>query len=144
KRNIPVIPVLVDGAELPKAEELPEPLRPLVRRQGTRLSHERFGTDVEHLVNSLAKIVLPTSNSTKAPKSRQRLDIKPLIQPAISASRKAIPVPDSAKPPATRNPASRRAYLSTGAYTRDAVRKFEGQYITFRPSLDGSPSLRCY
>jgi TIR domain-containing protein len=28
-RNIPVIPVLIDGARLPKASELPDPLKPL-------------------------------------------------------------------------------------------------------------------
>ena len=32
-RNIPVIPVLVDGARMPKASELPDSLKPLVRRQ---------------------------------------------------------------------------------------------------------------
>lgn len=54
------------------------------------------------------------------------------------------PDPDPAMPATAQNHTSRRAYLSTGAYTRDAVRGYEGQYITFRPSLDGSPTLRCF
>lgn len=33
-RNIPVIPVLVDGGVLPKKDALPESLRPLLRRNG--------------------------------------------------------------------------------------------------------------
>jgi TIR domain len=100
QRDIPVIPVLVDGAQLPKAEELPEPLRPLVRRQGTRLSHERFGADAELLISSLAKIVPPTyrasvtdhtGRTTKAPeKGRRRPEIKPLNQPVVAASLEVI------------------------------------------------------
>src|SRR5262245_16490469 len=31
-RNIPVIPVLLDGVRMPKASELPGPIKPLVRR----------------------------------------------------------------------------------------------------------------
>jgi hypothetical protein len=37
-----VIPVLIDDVPMPRSEDLPEILRPLVRRQATRLSHDRF------------------------------------------------------------------------------------------------------
>ena len=38
-RKIRVIPVLVDGARMPKVGELPEPLKPLVRRQAVEVRH---------------------------------------------------------------------------------------------------------
>ena len=41
-RKIRVIPVLVDGASMPKEGVLPEPLKTLTPRQATRLSHDRF------------------------------------------------------------------------------------------------------
>ena len=54
RRDIPVIPVLVDGAAMPRKESLPEPLKPLARRQGLGISHERFDADSERLTKALA------------------------------------------------------------------------------------------
>ena len=56
KRGIPVIPVLVDGAPMPRAEELPDSLKALVRRQAVEISHTRFDTDAERLTEALAEI----------------------------------------------------------------------------------------
>lgn len=44
-RDILVIPVLIDGAPMPKAADLPDPLKPLVKRNALRLSHDRFEAD---------------------------------------------------------------------------------------------------
>jgi hypothetical protein len=49
-RDIRVIPVLVDGARLPRASELPDALKPLARRQAAEVRHEHFGQDAETLV----------------------------------------------------------------------------------------------
>jgi hypothetical protein len=49
-RNIPVVPVLVDGARMPKAGELPDSLKPLVRRQAVEMRHAHFGKDAEALI----------------------------------------------------------------------------------------------
>ena len=59
RRNIRVIPVLLDGGSFPKEESLPDSLKPLVRRQAVRLTHERFASDTEGLVQSLIGIVGP-------------------------------------------------------------------------------------
>ena len=48
--NIRVIPVLVDGARMPKASELPDPLNALARRQAIDVGHLHFGRDAEALV----------------------------------------------------------------------------------------------
>ena len=48
-----VIPVLVGEAKMPRAEELPEALRPLARRNAVRLTHERFRADTQGLVKAL-------------------------------------------------------------------------------------------
>jgi hypothetical protein len=57
KRNVRVIPVLVDGAAMPKASELPESLKGLARRQGTEVSPARFEADVEKLTIALGSIL---------------------------------------------------------------------------------------
>jgi hypothetical protein len=52
-RDIRVIPVLVDGARMPKAKELPDSLKPLTRRQAIEVRHAHFGHDAEALVKRM-------------------------------------------------------------------------------------------
>ena len=49
-RNIRVIPVLVDGAQTPKADELPDSIKPLVRRNAVEVRNTNFGHDAESLI----------------------------------------------------------------------------------------------
>ena len=41
-RDIRVIPVLVDKARMPKADKLPEPIKPLVRRNAVEVRNTQF------------------------------------------------------------------------------------------------------
>src|SRR5215470_10901999 len=50
ERNIRVVPVLIDGARMPKASELTERLKPLVRRQALEVRHSQFARDAEALI----------------------------------------------------------------------------------------------
>ena len=43
KRGIRVVPVLVEGATMPAAGELPDNLKALVRRNALEIGHTRFG-----------------------------------------------------------------------------------------------------
>jgi hypothetical protein len=52
-RDIRVIPVLVDGARMPKESELPDSLKPLARRQAVDVRHSHFGHDAEALVKRM-------------------------------------------------------------------------------------------
>jgi WD40 repeat protein len=52
-RNVRVIPVLVDGARMPRAGELPASLAKLVRRQALELSPSRFDFDTRRLLRVL-------------------------------------------------------------------------------------------
>jgi len=52
-RGIRVIPVLVDGAEMPRLEELPESLKTLARRQKIDVFHANFDADVKKLTRAL-------------------------------------------------------------------------------------------
>jgi hypothetical protein len=53
-RGIPVVPVLVDGAALPDAADLPQALAPLVRKQALHIDHASFESDASALLNALA------------------------------------------------------------------------------------------
>lgn len=57
KRDIPVVPVLVHGARMPRAEQLPQDLGELAYRNGLELTHARWDSDVEVLVKALQRHV---------------------------------------------------------------------------------------
>ena len=57
RRDVRVIPILVDGASVPKSSDLPESLHSLTRRNALKISHESFGTDFGRLHRSLERIM---------------------------------------------------------------------------------------
>jgi TIR domain len=54
KRDIPVVPVLVQGARMPRKDQLPEDLAELAFRNGVELTHARWDSDVEVLIKALS------------------------------------------------------------------------------------------
>ena len=60
-----IIPVLVNGADMPAPEVLPELLKPLSRRHAVRLTNERFKADAQGLVNGL-KTALAEAEAERA------------------------------------------------------------------------------
>jgi TIR domain len=58
KRGIPVIPVLIKNARIPKANELPPSLAAISRRQASELRHEHFSVDINQLVTNVEQVLL--------------------------------------------------------------------------------------
>ncbi|MGE4162481.1 MAG: TIR domain-containing protein [Vicinamibacterales bacterium] len=58
----PVIPVLVQGASMPRADELPASLAALVTRQAVTLDHAEFHDDAQRLCDRLAPLVAPADD----------------------------------------------------------------------------------
>ena len=52
-RSVPIIPVLVGRAAMPRPEELPEPLVPLARRQAIEINDAGFHKDVDRLIGAI-------------------------------------------------------------------------------------------
>lgn len=66
-RGLRVIPLLLDGAPMPAEAALPEPLRPLARRNAMEIGHTRFRADVERLVEALQETLGTPSPAPAAP-----------------------------------------------------------------------------
>lgn len=59
KQGTLVVPVLVERAAMPAAEDLPPPLRPLARRHAIELRDDKWKTDVDSLIAELERVVDP-------------------------------------------------------------------------------------
>jgi hypothetical protein len=70
KRDIPVVPVLVHGAGMPRAQDLPDDLKELSFRNGVELTHARWDSDVQLLVKALRPYVQAKPEPTTAPAAR--------------------------------------------------------------------------
>ena len=83
-RGIKVIPILVDGATMPRDDDLPPSLAALARRQALELSPSRFEFDTSRLLRVLDKTLADLGDETRA------------------RARKAEPTTHREKPPAPR------------------------------------------
>lgn len=100
-RNIPVVPLLMGGARMPKASELPDALAKLARRHAMKMSDERFRADMARLIEHISEYVSgagSTGKLTSAPKRQPRSAPKsksisvPKLKPASTPERKpAVP-----------------------------------------------------
>ena len=72
ERDIPVIPVLVERANMPQDKDLPEPLRPLAFRNAISVRPDPdFHNDMQRLCHALSGVVSPDPKPPK-PRSRSR------------------------------------------------------------------------
>jgi hypothetical protein len=73
QRNIRVVPVLVDGAELPAAEQLPDDLQPLLKRQAYEISNKRWKYDTDELIKFLVRSIgIAPKHQTQQPVKQEK------------------------------------------------------------------------
>jgi len=70
--SVLVVPVLVHGAKMPNALELPYELRGLIRRNAIEIRHRHFDNDVEILVAELEKYLGKIEETRKSQASSKR------------------------------------------------------------------------
>jgi TIR domain/WD40-like Beta Propeller Repeat len=70
-RRVRVIPILVEGASMPREEQLPASLSPLARRQALELSPARFSSDTAKLMGVLEKALAEARAAEEQERTRQ-------------------------------------------------------------------------
>ncbi len=80
RRDIAVIPVLLRDAEMPRAEELPDCLKDLAYRNCVELTHARWKSDVQLLVEPLRRLIGSSTQIKSAAESRQERAAAPPTQ----------------------------------------------------------------
>jgi TIR domain len=71
-RGIKVIPVLVDKASMPKAEQLPDDLKRLARRNAVELDRRHWDADLQSLVRALRKVIRPETAAARLSRAAGR------------------------------------------------------------------------
>jgi hypothetical protein len=87
RRDTRVIPALVQGAEMPAPDELPEPLQKLSHRNAVELRDARWGDDIARLIKHLdglagprgQRSVPPAETAQQPPRARPRRLVPLLI-----------------------------------------------------------------
>jgi formylglycine-generating enzyme required for sulfatase activity len=96
-RNVRVIPVLVEGARMPRADELPESLSKLTRRQALELSPSRFDLDTRRLLTVLERTITRREDEDAAqaglPPARKLVEHQTV--PASRREAPATPAPET-------------------------------------------------
>jgi TIR domain len=93
RNNKPVIPVLVEGATMPSADQLPDSLKPLLRRHAIRISHPTFESDLGALVRALRTI-----ERSRRPKAEPKAAPATTSASEATVAPAAVPVPPPPEP----------------------------------------------
>jgi TIR domain-containing protein len=145
KRDIPVIPVLVRGAQMPRAEQLPDELKDLAYRNCIELTHARWRSDIHLLIEALRRMGGDASQIAIVP-VRRATDSRP-----HASSNREVTVPLRDGPSSSINPAliervSRELALHIGPIAALVVRRaaprsnsVEDLYLKVAEEIDSSP-----
>jgi formylglycine-generating enzyme required for sulfatase activity len=74
RRDIPVVPVLLDGAALPQAHQLADDLKELCDRQAEFVEYRTFDADVERLIKKLRLSARPAAPGPAPDDGRIKID----------------------------------------------------------------------
>jgi hypothetical protein len=77
RRNIRVIPVLVDGALMPQSTDLPDDLKPLVRRNALQVGDTHFDDDCRRLVATIEQVLAKNTAARREREEKERLEHEP-------------------------------------------------------------------
>lgn len=113
-----VIPVLVNNAEMPKPDALPEQLKPLTRRNAVRLTHDRFKADTQGLIKVLESALEEAETQRTARTEAER-------SAAETAARKRAEDEAERAAEAERQAAVLAEQRTTPGMGSDDLRKFE-------------------
>ena len=122
KRDIPVVPVLVRGAEMPRADQLPDDLKDLAYRNCVELTHARWRSDIKLLMEALHRLVGDAGSATK--QNKATASPQPATPPQQAAeSAKLAPESSAQIDPAAIQRVSRELALHIGPIADTVTRR---------------------
>lgn len=92
RHDLRVIPVLVEGASIPAASDLPGELQPLARRHAVSLRDETWESDVDRLADAIRKAVGEPATGRPESATGSRIRAHPVLWAGLGALAVAIAV----------------------------------------------------
>lgn len=84
RSKIPVVPVLVQGAGMPRPEDLPDELKGLARRHAFQISRGHRHEDLDRFIRELEKVLADEATNRSARRASQTHDTSPTtINPKV-------------------------------------------------------------
>jgi hypothetical protein len=122
KRDIRVIPVLVDGVSMPRSCDLPDDLKALVRRNALQLSHDRFRTDSERLASAVERALEKTAAERREREEKERLEAErgTRLPPEQAPEIGALFVLEAGTPKSRKPATKRHVHYKIRLYIRNA------------------------
>ncbi len=134
-RNIPVIPILVDGARMPSRAELPSTLQNLTFRNALELNPGRFGSDFARLLNALEGLGL-----SGAARQRPNSPTRKVQAEAPEATGQPAPLtwpnPDSIRTTKDYVTALRRTWVRAGTPSHEEIERRTGGLVSKERAKD--------
>lgn len=130
--GVRVIPVLVDGASMPRAENLPEDIQQLVRHNAVFINHTTFARDIRELIDQLK---LPGSASG-------RTGINPLALPVGAGAVVLAMLAFAAWPKGASAPAGLSSSVSLAEQEKIGARWITQTELKVERGADGRLSIR--
>ncbi len=83
-QDVDVVPILLDDAVMPRAEDLPETLVPFIRRNALAVEYSRFNADVDRLIRGIEAIF--TAREEKEDAELELAEVKRLVAERTEAN----------------------------------------------------------
>ena len=131
KRDIPVIPVLVQGAGMPLPEQLPDDLKELAFRNAVEITHARWDSDTQLLINALGRYIQAEKQHEEGAVAKVGADAKPATAEGTGALRES---PETGAGPtgSTATPRPRRiSRFATLIISAVALAVISGGYLIY-------------
>jgi hypothetical protein len=136
KRDLPIIPVLVEDAQMPRVEDLPEDIRPLAFRQAVRVTHENFANDMNRIERDLVALV-GSSRRSRHVAYGAAAAVAAALAIYLALHIRSVPSGEGGSPTTAATPPVERAFTSFEANTD----RPGGDYTSLR--LTDADALAC-
>ena len=95
ERKVLLIPILVEGATMPRGDQLPPSIAPMVRRQALELSPTRFRADTERLLDVMERTLADIQDDHEPSEAEAPVEAEAQVEAQVEAEAPPPPLESS-------------------------------------------------
>ena len=97
ERKVLLIPILVEGATMPRGDQLPPSIAPMVRRQALELSPTRFRADTERLLDVMERTLADIQDDHEPSEAEAPVEAEAQVEAQVEAEAPPPPLESAAQ-----------------------------------------------